>query len=56
VCQRQPILSSADKKLLRDAKEFKDKLREYQKSLEQMKAKQNYYKVQVYYMSFILHN
>jgi hypothetical protein len=56
VCQREPVLSVADKKLLRDVKEFKEKLGVFQKSLEQMKAKQNYYKVQVCYMSFILHN
>ena len=29
-------------------KEFKDKLKEYQKALEQVKAKQNYHKVQVH--------
>jgi phage shock protein A len=47
VNQQQPVLSSAEKKLMQDMKEFKDKLKEYQKALEQVKAKQNYHKVQV---------
>ncbi|GFG39981.1 hypothetical protein Cfor_09038, partial [Coptotermes formosanus] len=46
VNQQQPVLSSAEKKLMQDMKEFKDKLKEYQKALEQVKAKQNYHKVQ----------
>jgi cytochrome c556 len=52
VSQRQPVLSSAEKKLLQDMKEFKERLREFEKALEQVKAKQNYHKVQVYYKSF----
>lgn len=31
-----------------DMTEFKDKLKGYQKALEQVKAKQNYHKVQVH--------
>jgi cytochrome c556 len=52
VIRRQPVLSSAEKKLLQDMNEFKEKLGEFQKALEQVKAKQNYHKVQVYYKSF----
>jgi len=47
VNQQQPVLSSAEKKLLQDMNEFKDKLKRYQKDLEQVKAKLNYHKVQV---------
>ncbi|XP_023725577.1 nuclear pore complex protein Nup88 isoform X3 [Cryptotermes secundus] len=47
VSQRQPVLSSAENKLLQDMNEFKEKLREFQKALEQVKAKQNYHKVQM---------
>jgi hypothetical protein len=52
VSQRQPILSSAEKKLLQDMKEFKEKLREFQKALEQVKTKQNYHRVQVCFKEF----
>jgi phage shock protein A len=55
VSHRQPVLSSAEEKLLQDMKEFKNKLKEFKKALEQVKAKQKYHKVQVYYMHFILH-
>ena len=48
VNQQQPVLSSAEKKLMHDMNEFKDKLKRYQKDLEQVKAKQNYHKVQVH--------
>jgi len=47
VNQQQPVLSSAEKKLMQDMAEFKDKLTRYQKELEQVKAKQNYHKIQV---------
>lgn len=33
---------------MQDMNEFKDKIKEYQKALEQVKAKQNYHKVQVH--------
>jgi nuclear pore complex protein Nup88 len=46
VNQQQPVLSSAEKKLMQNMNEFKDKLKQYQKDLEQVKAKQNYHKVQ----------
>jgi hypothetical protein len=48
VNQQQPVLSSAEKKLMQDMNEFKDKLKGYQKALEQVKAKQNYHKIQVH--------
>jgi len=48
VNQQQPVLSAAEKKLMQDMNEFKDKLKGYQKALEQVKAKQNYHKVQVH--------
>ncbi|XP_069683865.1 nuclear pore complex protein Nup88 isoform X2 [Periplaneta americana] len=47
VSQRQPVLSSAEKKLMRDMKDFKEKFKDFQKALEQVKAKQNYHKVQM---------
>jgi len=47
VNQQQPVLSSAERKQLQDMNEFKDKLKRYQKDLEQVKAKLNYHKVQV---------
>jgi hypothetical protein len=46
-------MSSSEKKILREMKGFKDKLRDFHQALEQMKAKQNYQKAQVCYMNLV---
>ena len=47
VNQRQPIVSTAEKKLCKELRDVQDKIKDFQKALEQAKAKQNYHKIQV---------
>ncbi|PSN47010.1 Nuclear pore complex protein Nup88, partial [Blattella germanica] len=47
VSQRQPVISVAEKKLSKDLRQVQEKIRDFKKALDQVKAKQNYHKVQM---------
>ncbi|KAK7873136.1 hypothetical protein R5R35_006360 [Gryllus longicercus] len=45
--QKQPVVSTAEKKLAKDLEEIKERLEQFKKGLAQVQAKQNYHKEQV---------